>query len=160
MLPLAGIKPACFLLQAVPRLAVVFLGFGQPSRGGTASMSRAARATWAGRLRRAWSWLAYENYGMVRGDHSASSQAVPSSTHPPPLSLPSFPLLSLPPFLLCIPAGVAAHLVCAVHAAPLLLPGVPALPLLLSRWRDVQLCDSTCRASSFLAQLVLTYFEG
>jgi hypothetical protein len=66
MLPLAGFKPVCFLLQAVPRLAVVFLGFGQPSRGGTASMSRAACATWAGRLRRAWSWLAYENYGLVR----------------------------------------------------------------------------------------------
>ncbi len=66
LLPLAGFKPVCFLLQAVPRLAVVFLGFGQPSRGGTASMSRAARATWAGRLRRAWSWVAYENFGVVR----------------------------------------------------------------------------------------------
>jgi hypothetical protein len=66
MLPFAGFKLACFLLLAVPRLAVVFLGFGQPSRGGTASMSRAAHATWAGRLRRAWSWLAYENYGVVR----------------------------------------------------------------------------------------------
>ena len=97
MLPPAGFKPACFLLQAVPRLAIVFLGFGQPSRGGTAITSRAARATWAGRLHCAWSWLAYENYGMVRGKGRDHQGNVDASHDTYPLSLSSsLPCLLVP----------------------------------------------------------------